>query len=332
LLPFAFTQARLAAMKQSSFEIPPWGWITFGFVVVILLAIDHIAHRGERSGSRKVALVWSVIWIAAGLGFNLFVWFALGARAGSEYLATYVIEKALSTDNMFLFLIVFKSLNIPLQHQHTALFWGIVGAVVFRGLFIFLGAAALQRWEWVTYIFGVIILYAAYRAFRQDPTKEQDNRLIQALSKHLPITERTHTGKFFARENSRLTATPLFLALVGIELADIMMAVDSVAVAFSMSRNDFIIYTSNVFAILGLRALYLLLANTIGRMRYLHYGLAIVLAFAGFKLIADPLIDIPPLVSVAFTVVVIGSTVWLSLKSESGRREKSCLAVGEKKP
>ncbi|HXV84598.1 MAG TPA: TerC/Alx family metal homeostasis membrane protein [Candidatus Binatia bacterium] len=318
-------------MKQSHFEIPPWGWISFGLVVVILLAIDHLAHRGDRAASRKVALVWSIIWIAAGLGFNVFVWFALGTQAASQYLATYVIEKALSTDNMFLFLIVFKSLNISLKHQHTALFWGIAGAVVFRGVLIFLGAAALERWEWVTYIFGAIILYAAYRAFRQDPTKEEDNKLIKTLSKRLPVTERPKGGRFFAREDGQLTATPLFLALVGIELADIMMAVDSVAVAFSMSRSDFVIYTSNVFAILGLRALYLLLANTIGRMRYLHYGLAIVLAFAGFKLMAEPVIDIPPLVSVAFTIIVIGSTVWLSLRSGGDKREKARLAVSEEK-
>jgi tellurite resistance protein TerC len=318
-------------MKQSDLEIPLWGWIIFGLVVVILLAIDHFAHRGERAGSRRVALVWSVIWIAAGLGFNVFVWLALGTHAASQYLATYVIEKALSTDNMFLFLIVFKSLNIPLQHQHTALFWGIAGAVVFRGLLIFLGAAALHRWEWITYIFGLIILYAAYRAFRQDPAKEQDNKLVQILSGRLPVTEKTQGGKFFARENGHLAVTPLFLALLGIELADIMMAVDSVAVAFSMSRSDFVIYTSNVFAILGLRALYLLLANTIGQMRYLHYGLAIVLAFAGFKLIAEPLIDIPPLVSVAFTITVIGLTVWLSIKSSKGSRAKTSLAVTEEK-
>jgi tellurite resistance protein TerC len=225
-------------------------------------------------------------------------------------------------------LIVFRTLHIPLKEQHKSLFWGIAGAIVFRGALIFLGAAALQRWEWITYIFGVIILYAAYRAFRQNPAGEQDNRFIEALSKRLPITEKTRGGEFIVRENGQLTATPLFLALIAIELADIMMAVDSVAVAFSMSRNDFVIYTSNVFAVLGLRALYLLLASTIGRMRYLHYGLAMVLVFAGLKLIADPLIDIPPLVSVAVTVVIIGATVWLSLKSVSARQGKTGLVAG----
>jgi TerC family integral membrane protein len=317
-------------MRPSQFTIPPWGWITFGIVVVVLLAIDHIAHRGERAGSRRVALLWSIIWVAAGLAFNVFVWFVLGTQAASEYLATYVIEKALSTDNMFLFLIIFKSLNVPLKDQHKALFWGIIGAVAFRALLIFIGSAALERWEWVTYVFGVIILYAAYRAFRQDPLKEEKSRLVERLAKRLPVTENTQGGKFFARENGQFAASSLFLALVAIELTDIIMAIDSVAVAFSMSRNEFVIYTSNVFAVLGLRALYLLLANTIGKMRYLHYGLAVVLAFAGFKLLADPFIHISPLVSVAFTVVVIGSTVWLSLKQGGEPPEKSRFTIGEK--
>jgi len=319
-------------MKQSDFEIPAWGWIIFGAVVVVLLAIDHVAHRGERAESRKVALLWSMIWVAAGLGFNMFVYFALGARAATEYLATYVIEKALSTDNMFLFLVIFKSLNVPLKDQHKALFWGIVGAVAFRALLIFIGAAALERWEWVTYVFGVIVLYAAYRAFRQDPLKQERSKLVERLATRLPITENTEGGKFFARENSQWVASPLFLAVIAIELTDILMAIDSVAVAFSMSRNRFVIYTSNVFAVLGLRALYLLLANTIGKMRYLHYGLAGVLAFAGCKLLADPLVHIPPLFSVAFTIAVIGSTIWLSLRRGGDAGEKSRLAVGEEKP
>lgn len=308
-------------MKQNDCEIPPWGWISFGILVVILLAIDHIAHRGERAGSRRVALLWSIIWIAAGLGFNVLVWFMLGTQAASEYLATYVIEKALSTDNMFLFLIIFKSLNVPLKDQHKALFWGIIGAVAFRALLIFIGSTALARWEWVTYVFGVIILWAAYNAFRQDPLKEEKSKLVERLAKRLPITENTQGGKFLARENGQLVASPLFLALVAVELTDVVMAIDSVAVAFSMSRNEFVIYTSNVFAVLGLRALYLLIANTIGKMRYLHYGLAIVLAFAGFKLLADSFVHVSPLFSVAFTVVVIGGSVWLSLKRGGGSHE-----------
>ncbi|MGH7823560.1 MAG: TerC/Alx family metal homeostasis membrane protein [Candidatus Binatia bacterium] len=302
-------------------EIPLWGWISFGLLVVALLAIDHIAHHGERAGSRKVAIVWSIIWIAAGLLFNIVVWLFFGTQAATEYLATYLIEKALSTDNMFLFLVVFESLNIPREQQHKTLFWGILGAVCFRGLFIFLGAEALRRWEWITYIFGAIVLFAAYRAFRHDPAKSEKSKLVEWLSNRTPITESTHGGRFIAREEGQLAATPLVLALIAIELTDIMMAIDSVAVAFSISRNPFVIYTSNVFAILGLRALYLLLAHTIAKVRYLHYGLAVVLAFAGIKLIADPIISISPLVSIIFTASVIGISIWLSLKKRAPREK-----------
>jgi tellurite resistance protein TerC len=282
----------------------------------VLLVIDHIAHRGERGGSRKVALVWSAIWIAAGLGFNLLVYAFLGTQVASEYLAIYLIEKALSTDNMFLFLIVFESLKIPKREQHTVLFWGIAGAVAFRAVLIFLGVEALARWEWLTYLFGLVILYAAYRAFRQQPGKEKQSPLVKTLSGRLPVSDQTHGGKFIAREGGKLVATPLLLALIAVEMTDLMMAIDSVAVAFSMSRTPFVIYTSNVFAILGLRALYLLLAHTISELPYLHYGLAVVLAFAGIKLLADPIIHIHPLFSVAFTVVVIGISVWMSLKKK----------------
>jgi tellurite resistance protein TerC len=301
---------------KDAVEIPSWEWIAFGVLVLVLLAIDHFAHRGERGASRKVALVWSVIWIAAGLGFNLLVWGFFGTEAAGEYLATYLIEKALSTDNMFIFLIVFESLRIPKKEQHRVLFWGIAGAVGFRALLIFLGATALERWEWITYIFGAIILYAAYRAFRQRPGQEKESAVVKSLSQRLPVTEKTQGGKFIARDEGGFAATPLLLALFAIEITDLMMAIDSVAVAFSMTRNPFVIYTSNIFAILGLRALYLLLAHMIGELPYLHYGLAVVLAFAGIKLLADPIIHIVPLFSVAFTVAVIGISVWISLNTK----------------
>jgi tellurite resistance protein TerC len=314
-----YSQNEHLPVNDAVVQIPTWGWVTFGIAVIVLLAIDHVAHRGERAASRRVALAWSGIWIAAGLLFNVFVGMVLGPLLATEYLATYLIEKVMSMDNMFLFLIIFDSLQIPKESQYRALFWGIVGAVAFRGLLIFLGSQALAQWQWITYIFGVIILYAAYRALRKEPGKNEKSRLVEFLSKRLPITENTHRGQFFARESGHLNATPLLLALIAIEITDVMMAVDSVAVAFSMTRNNFVIYTSNVFAILGLRALYLLLAHTITGLRYLHYGLAIVLAFAGIKLLADPIIHIPPLVSVIFTIVAIGTSIGISLRKQKSR-------------
>src|SRR5918996_4375131 len=213
-------------MRHATSEIPRWGWVGFAALVVVLLIVDHIAHRGERSASRKVALVWSVIWIAAGLGFNLLVWAFLGTEAASEYLATYLIEKALSTDNMFLFLIVFESLKVPKSEQHRVLFWGIAGAVGFRAVLIFLGATALEQWEWLTYIFGVVILYAAYRAFRQRPGREKESAVVKSLSQRLPVTQETRGGKFIARKEGGFAVTPLFFGFVAIQITDLMMAID----------------------------------------------------------------------------------------------------------
>ena len=300
-------------------QIPPWGWIALGVLVLILLAIDLLAHRGQRAGSRRNAITWSAIWIGAGLLVNVFVWGVFGGQAAYEYLAAYLIEKSLSLDNLFVFLIVFQSLDIPQQHQHRVLFWGIFGALVFRGLFIFVGTAALERWEWITYVFGAILFYAAYRTFREDPAKQEGNKTVAWLSKHLPLTKDARGRAFIAQEDGRRVATPLLVALIAIELTDILFAIDSVPAAFSVSRSPFIVYSSNVFAILGLRALYVVLAHTIAELKYLHYGLAGVLGFAGVKLIIDQWVHLPPLVSIGIIVAVLGTAVWVSLRER--RRE-----------
>lgn len=296
-------------------SIPRWGWITFGVVVVILFVVDLLAHRGERGKSRKSALVWSIIWVGAGLSFDGFVWVVFGWQAAQEYLAAYLIEKSLSLDNLFVFLIIFKSLNIPQERQHTTLYWGIVGAVVFRAIFIFAGVEAIERWGWISYVFGAILLYAAYHSYQEDPTEDQESRMVHWLSNHLPVTHQIHDNRFITRVNGHLVATPLMIALIGIELTDVMFAIDSVPAALAMTRNLFILYSSNIFAILGLRALYLLLAHTIAELKYLHYGLAIVLAFAGFKIMTEPWIHIPALLSVAFIVVVIAGATWISVRA-----------------
>ncbi len=282
-------------------------------LILILLVIDLVAHRDDHATSRKSAIIWSIIWIASGLAFNVFVYNMFGGRAGQQYLAAYLIEKSLSLDNLFVFLIVFRGLNTPEKHQHRVLFWGIFGALVFRGLFIFAGAVAIERWQWVSYIFGALLLYGAYSALRKDPARERKSEVVEWLSNHLPVTEKVQDTKFFSIENGKHVATPLFVALVAIELTDIAFAIDSVPAAFSMSHSRFILYSSNVFAILGLRALYITLAHSLARLKYLRYGLAGVLAFAGFKLIADQWIEIHTLVSVGVIVLMIGLSVWASL-------------------
>lgn len=301
-------------------NIPLWGWVVFGALTLIMLLIDLYAHRGEHGKTRKAAGIWTAIWIGLGLGFCGFVWVVFGANEGQEYLATYLIEKSLSLDNLFVFLIIFQSLNIPREHQHEVLFWGIFGALVFRAIFIFAGAAAIEQYSWVPYVFGALLLIAAWRTWMEDPTEESENRVVEWLSRHLPLSHHAHDGKFIAYENGRRVFTSLAVALVAIELTDIMFAIDSVAAALSMTTHRFVLYSANVFAILGLRALYLFLSHMIEDLKYLHYGLALVLGFAGVKLIADHWIEehIPEttaiFVSIGFIIVTIGASVWASLR------------------
>jgi tellurite resistance protein TerC len=293
---------------------PAWLWMTFATVLTVFLGMDLFLHRGHRESSRRAAVVWSVVWIAAGLLFAVLVWGALGDQRAIEYIAAYAIEKSLSLDNLFVFLIIFKSLSIPKESQRTALSWGVFGALVFRAIFIFLGAAALQRWEWIVYVFAVLLLVAAWRAFRGVPKEEQENALVSFLARYLPMSKSTTATSFFVREGGAWRATRLFLAVLALELTDILFAIDSVPAALAISRNEFIVYSSNAFAILGLRSLYIVMAHTIAEMRYLHYGLAGVLAFAAFKLLMEEWIQIPPPLSVAILLVLIGGAVGASLR------------------
>lgn len=303
-------------------DIPLWGWICFAVVVSVLLAIDLFTHRGERGGSRRAAYIWSSIWIAAGLLFSVFVWFILGTAPAHEYLAAYLIEESLSLDNLFVFLIIFNNLAIPKEYQHNVLYWGIFGAMFFRAVFIYFGIAAIERFAWVTYVFAAILLLAAYHSFRKDPAVQGTNKAVQWLSLHLPLTSEIHGARFFIRRNGRLLATPLLIALLGLEITDIVFAIDSVPAALAVSRNSFVIYSSNVFAILGLRALYSALAFALTELRYLHYGLAGVLAFAGIKIIIDEWVTIHPLAAVGITTLLIGSAVWASMRGTAGKGVK----------
>jgi tellurite resistance protein TerC len=314
---------------MGTYDIPAWGWPVLGISVVVLLALDMFSHRGGRGQSRKSAIFWSVVWIASGLVFGGVIYATMGVDAGHDYILTYTIEKSLSVDNLFVFLIIFKTLRIPKEHQHHVLFWGVIGALGFRALFIFLGVAALEKFDWVVFIFGAILFLAAYRAFRDDPNEEQESRLIDWLKERLPVTESLHGAHFFHRENGKFFITPLLLALIAAELTDIVFAVDSVPAALSVTRDRFIVYSSNAFAILGLRSLYVVLATTIAELKYLHFGLSSVLAFAGVKIVLSGIevgghpIHIPPLVSFTWIIVSIGGSVIASYVIGSDPKEKS---------
>jgi tellurite resistance protein TerC len=258
--------------------------------------------------------MWSALWISTGLAFTFFVWALMGRDAAEEYLAAYLIEESLSLDNLFVFLLVFQTLHIPLENQRRALFWGIVGALVFRAIFIFLGVAALARWEWIQYLFGVLLLIAALRAVREPKEAAVESRLVGWLSRHLPMTNDVKSPRLFVRENGALLMTPLLVAIVALELSDILFAIDSVPAALSVTRREFLVYSSNAFAILGLRSLYVVLIASLERVRYLHYGLAAVLAFAAFKLLTNDWVPVPPLLSVATIVAILAGTIAISLR------------------
>lgn len=295
-------------------EVPQWAWLGFGATLFILLAIDLYTHRGAHQRSRRQDVKWSITWISVGLGFTFFVWALMGPDAAQEYLAAYLIEESLSLDNLFVFLLIFQTLQIPLENQRRALLWGIFGALVFRGIFIFLGVAAMERWEWITYLFGALLFFAAWRALREPQEEVVENQLVNWLARHLPMSKDRTSPKLFIRENGKLLITPLLVAIIGLELSDILFAIDSVPAALSVTRREFLVYSSNAFAILGLRSLYVVLVASLEKVRYLHYGLAAVLAFAGFKLVTHDWIQVPPMLSVGIIVSILVTTIVISLR------------------
>jgi tellurite resistance protein TerC len=297
-------------------------WLLFGGIVLVSLVVDLIAHRGGRGLGRKAALMWSIAWIVTAFAFAGYVAAELGAGAASDFVSAYLMEKSLSVDNLFLFMVVFAQLQVPPAEQHRVLFWGILGALLARAGFIAGGTALLARWHDVVFVLGAFLLYTAYRTARADSLHEPNRRLLGWLRAHLPITSRLHGHHFFARENGKLLATPLLLALLTIELSDIMFAMDSVPAVFAITEKPFIVYSSNVFAILGLRALYLVLADLLRDLRYLQYGLAAILALAGLKMILSPWVHVPPYVALPAIVVVLAASIVPSLiaRSVHGRR------------
>lgn len=295
-------------------NIPGWAWIGFGITLCVLLAIDLFTHRGGLHRSRRNDIVWSVVWVGVGFGFTFFVWSLMGGEAAKEYLAAWLIEKSLSLDNLFVFLLIFQTLRIPLENQRRALLWGILGALFFRAIFIFLGVAAIERWEWIKYLFGALLFFAALRTLREPPHEVVENRLVAWLSRHLPVSNDHNSARLFVTENGRRLMTPLLVAIIGLEFSDILFAIDSVPAALSVTRREFLVYSSNAFAILGLRSLYVVMVASLEKVRYLHFGLATVLAFAGFKLVTHDWVPVPPLLSVAIIVGVLTVTVVASVK------------------
>ena len=304
---------------------PVWMWVGFMGVVLALLVLDlGVLNRKDHEIGVRESLSLSAMYIAIALAFGGFVWWRLGDERGLEYLTGFAIEKSLAMDNVFVIALIFSAFSIPRLYQHRVLFWGILGVIVLRAIMIAGGAALVSRYEWVLYIFAAFLVFTGIKMFasrHQTETDISDNRMLNWLRRHIRVTDKLHGHDFFVRaetSSGKLAthATPLFLALVAIELADVVFAVDSVPAIFAITTDPYIVYTSNIFAILGLRALYFALAAVIHRFAYLKQALALLLVFIGGKVFAAPLLGlekIPPAISLGVTAVILAGGVGWSL-------------------
>jgi tellurite resistance protein TerC len=273
----------------------PLLWLIFNLFVLAAIALDlGVFHRRPHKMKTREALIWTFVWIGLSIAFGLGVMHFAGEQRGLEFFTGYVIEKALSVDNLFLFLVIFRAFAVDEKIQHRLLEWGIVGALVMRGVMIAAGAGLIERFSWVLYVFGAFLVFAGLHMLfaKKTDMHPEENRISRFARKYLRVTKEYDGSKFFVRNRGKLFATPLLVALLVVEITDITLAVDSIPAIFGITRDPFIVYTSNVFAILGLRAMYFLLAGVLGRLRYLTAGLSFVLTFIGAKMIAEPWVHI----------------------------------------
>jgi tellurite resistance protein TerC len=312
-------------------------WVFFNIFVLVAVALDlGVFHRRPHKIGLREAAVWSGLWLALSALFGAGVFWFLGRQPALEFFTGYLIEKALSIDNLFLFLVIFSAFSVDERVQHRLLAWGVLGALVMRGIMIALGTALIERFAWIMYLFGAFLVYAGIHMLfaKTADTHPEQNKIFQLASGHLRVTHNYHGEHFFVRVNKQLFATPLFLVLLVVEITDITLAVDSIPAIFGITRDPYIVYTSNVFAILGLRALYFMLAGALGRLRYLTVGLSFVLIFIGGKMFIDHWWDIPVHISLAVVAGILSVALAASLMSPpKSPPEKSGLpkhAVSEK--
>lgn len=310
---------------NQDFSVPLWVWFAFSLAVAAMLAVDLILHRDNHVISFREAAAWSAIWIGVGLGFGLVLWAWQGGDVSATYYSGYLIEKALSIDNVFIFALIFSWFAVPAEYQHRVLFWGVVGALLFRLAFIFVGVEVLEAAFWAAYLLGAFLIYTGWKmAFRHDDTPEPDrNILVRLLRRVMPVTSEYDGGRFFTRAGGRRAGTLLLVVLVAVEGTDLVFAIDSVAAILAITTSTFIVWTANALAVLGLRALYFCLAGLLKRFVLLHYGLAFLLAFAGVKLILSetPVGKVPIWVSLPVIAVSIAVSIVASLIVTRGRGE-----------
>jgi tellurite resistance protein TerC len=298
-------------------HVASWShWVGFSTLIVAMLVVDLVLlDRRKAATSGRRALVGVTVWFALGLGVGGAIWWRFGHHSFVEYMTAYVVEESLSVDNMFVFAVMFSAFRIPPQHRHRVLFWGIFGALAMRAGFIFAGVALLERFHWLMYVFGAVLLVAAVRTGRPDDDRERERGglVVRAIGRALPTTPTLHGDKFLIRDlgTHRLIATPLLVCLIALELTDIAFAIDSVPAVFGVTTDPFIVFTSNAMAILGLRSLYLAIAGGLARFRHLQTGLAVILGFIGLKMLAHDILHIPGIASLGVILAILAITaVW----------------------
>lgn len=293
-----------------------WFWISFNLFVLIMLALDlGLFHRKSHAVGFKEAMGWSVFWVLLASCFSILVYFWFGRHKALEFVTGYLIEQSLSVDNLFVFLLIFRYFGVDPKYQHKVLFWGIIGALIARGIFIAAGVALINRFHWIIYVFGVFLVITGLRMLKPVAESVHPERLwvVRVAKKHLRFTSQYAEGKFFVMENGARLATPLFMVLLAVETTDILFAVDSIPAILAITADPFIVYTSNVFAILGLRSLYFALAGMMEIFRFLHFGLAAILIFIGAKMLTSEIIKVPIVVALGVVAGVLAISVVTSL-------------------
>ena len=325
------TDAAESSGNFASFDVAPWQWGAFVALLAVLLLIDVLlVHRTAHVVSFREAAIESSVWIAIGISFTAVMFFWHGGAAAGEYIAGYLIEKSLSVDNVFVWAVIFSYFAVPPQFQFRTLFWGIFGALVLRAAFIFAGVALIETFDWILYVFGALLLFSAWKIARHsgEEVHPENNPVLKVVRKLVPSTNEYDGQRLFTRENGKRLATPLFAVLVLVESTDVVFAVDSIPAILAVSREEFIVFSSNAFAILGLRALYFLLAGMAGRFRYLNIGLGFILGFVGVKMLITEWYHFPTWASLAVITVVLTVTIAASLRAD----KRDSAALGEAPP
>lgn len=304
-------------------------WILFTLFIIVMLAIDlGIFNRKSHEVSVKEALAWSAVWVALALAFNAGMYFWQGREVAIQFFTGYVVEKSLSIDNIFVFLQIFAYFSVPAMYQHKILFWGVLGAIIMRAVFIFAGVALMSRFHWIIYVFGAFLVITGIKmALQKDKeVHPEKNPFIRLLRRFVPISNSYEDGSFFVRKGNMLLATPLILVLIVIETTDVIFAVDSIPAILAITTDPFIVYSSNLFAIMGLRALFFAVAGVIKRFYYIHYGLAAILSFVGVKMLVSDFYKMPSaaalvVIAVMLTIAMAASAIWPKRKDlEAGRK------------